>query len=136
MATSLMLTLDTAVVKAKVSLGRVGGTISTADSDSGNALILLITNPFGPKVEITSCIGERSIGWLGRTRQRFIIPMNGLPYSFGEDGERCLAWTETTYLPSFDGVTQIYVRDSQGDEWPVENPETLLQIRYRLARRR
>jgi len=133
MATSLLLTLDTAVVKAQVSLGIVAGTISTADSESGNALMLVITNPFGPKVEITACIGERSTGLLGRGRQRFVIPMNGLPYQFGEDGERCLAWADIRYLPSLDGLTQLYVKDSNGNEHPVENTDTLLLIRQRLA---
>ena len=136
MATSLLLTLDSTVVKTQVSLGTVGGTISTTDSESGNALIVLITNPFGPKVEIASCIGERSTGWLGRGRERFAIPMNGLPYRFGEDGECCMAWLETSYLPSLEGIVQFYVRDSEGGEWPLDNPETLLQIRDRLLRRR
>src|SRR5215472_15665670 len=49
MATSLLLTVEASVVKARVSLGKVGGTISTADSEAGNALMLVITNPFGPK---------------------------------------------------------------------------------------
>ena len=136
MATSLLLTLDAAVVKARVSLGTVGGTISTAHSESGNALILLITNPFGPKVEITSCVGERPAGWLGHARQRFTIPMHGLPHCFPEDGERCMAWTQTTYLPSLAGLTQLYVVDNNGDEWPLENTDTLLQIRDRLTRSR
>jgi hypothetical protein len=136
MATGLLLTLDSAVVKAQVSLGKVGGTISTADSESGNALILVVTNPFGPKVEINSCIGERATGFLGRGRQRFTIPMHGLPYQFGEDGQRCLAWANTRYLPSFDGLIQIYLRDSHGSEWPVENTDTLRQIRHRLAANR
>ena len=133
---TLLLTLDTAVVKTQVSLGRVGGTISTTDSESGNALILLITNPHGPKVEITSCIGERSTGWLSRTKERFYIPMNGLPYRFGEDGACCMAWIETLYLPPLEGLTQLYLRDSNGDEWPLENTAALLQIRDRLLRRR
>ena len=133
MATSLLLTLDAAVVKAQVSLGKVGGTISTADSESGNALMLVATNPFGPKVEITSCVGERTTGFLGRGRQRFVIPMNGLPYQFGEDGERCLAWASTRYLPSFEGLIQLYLRASDGNEWPVENTDTLLQICRRLT---
>ena len=132
MATSILLTLDTAVVKAHVSLGTVAGTISTADSESGNALMLVVTNPFGAKVEIASCVGERSTGFLSRSRQRFVIPMHGLPYQFGEDGERCLAWANTCYLPSFEGVTQLYVRDSEGNDWPIENTETLHQICRRL----
>jgi hypothetical protein len=135
MASTLLLTLDSAVVKAQVSLGNVGGTISVADSDSGNALILVITNPFGPKVEITSCVGERATGLLRRGRQRFPIPVNGLPYRFGEDGERCLAWADIRYLPSFAGLRQIYVRDNKGVEWPLENTETLFLIRQRLAAR-
>ena len=133
MATSLQLTLDAAVVKAQVSLGKVAGTISTTDSESGNALMLVITNPFGPKVGLTACIGERTTGFLGRGRQRFVIPMHGLPYQFGEDGERCLAWANIRYLPSFDGVTQLYVQDTSGGEYPVENPDTLLQICRRLT---
>jgi hypothetical protein len=132
MATSLLLTVDASVVKARVSLGKVGGTISTADSESGNALMLVITNPLGPKVEITSCVGERSTGFLGRGRQRFIIPMHGLPYQFGEDGERCLAWANTRYLPSFDELIQLYLVDGVGSEWPVENSDTLHEIRRRL----
>lgn len=132
MATSLLLTVDAAVVKARVSLGKVGGTISTADSESGNALMLVITNPLGPKVEITSCVGERSTGFLGRGRQRFVIPMHGLPYQFGEDGERCIAWANTLYLPSFDGLIQLYLVDSEGNEWPVENTDTLHEICRRL----
>jgi hypothetical protein len=132
MATSLLLTVEASVVKARVSLGKVGGTISTVDSEAGNALMLVITNPFGPKVEITSCVGERSTGFLGRGRQRFVIPMHGLPYQFGEDGERCLAWANTRYLPSFDGLIQLYLIDSAGNEWPVENTDTLHEICRRL----
>lgn len=134
MATGLLLTLDATVVKAQVSLGKVGGTISTADSETGNALMLVITNPFGPKVEINSCVGERSTGFLGRSRQRFVIPMHGLPYQFGEDGERCIAWANTRYLPSFDGLIQLYLVDSEGNEWPVENTDTLHEICRRLHR--
>ncbi len=136
MSTLSLFPLDTAVVKAQVSLGTVGGTISVTDSDSGNALILLITNPFGPKVEITSCIGERSTGWLGRGRERFLIDMHGFPYRFGEDGDCCLAWAETTYLPRLDGLIQLYLRDSDGNEWPLETTDALLRIRDRLSRRR
>jgi len=132
MATSLLLTVEASVVKARVSLGKVGGTISTADSEAGSALMLVITNPFGPKVEITSCVGERSTGFLGRGRQRFVIPMHGLPYQFGEDGERCLAWANTRYLPSFDGLIQLYLIDSEGNDWPVENTDTLHKICRRL----
>jgi len=132
MATTLQLTLNSAVVKPRVSLGRVAGTIATDDWESGNALILLVTNPLGPNVELTSCIGERFTGWRGRGRQRFFIPMNGFPHRFGEDGDSCMAWAETRYLPSLEGLAQLYVRDSNGDEHPVENPEMLLQIRDRL----
>ena len=132
MATSL-LTLDEAVVKAQVSLGKVGGTISTADSDNGNALMLVITNPFGPKVEITSCMAERSAGFLGRARERFPIPMNGLPYAFREDGERCLAWADIRYLPSLQGIVQLYLRGTNGHNFPIENTDTLLRICQRLG---
>jgi hypothetical protein len=136
MATTLSLTSGTAVVKPRILLGTVGGAISTAESDTGNALMLLITNPLGPKVEIVSCIGERSTGWLGRGRQRFTISMNGLPRRFSEDGGRCLAWVETTCLPALDGLIQLYVRDSNGEEWPLENPHRLLEIRDLLNHRR
>lgn len=136
MATSISLTLGTAVVKSRALLGTVGGTISTAESDGGNAFIVLISNPFGPKVEIASCIGERSTGWLGRGRERFTIPLNGLPHRFSEDGDRCLAWVETTYLPALDGLLQLYVRDSNGEEWPLENTRRLLEIRDLLIHRR
>ncbi len=136
MTSILGLTVDAPVVRAQISLGRVGGTISTADSESGNALILLVTNPIGAKVEITGCVGERVTGWRGRNRERFVIPMNGFPYRFGEDGECCLAWMETQYLPPLEGLVQVYVRDSEGGEWPIQNAGTLLQIRDRLARRR
>jgi hypothetical protein len=132
MAAPLLLTLDSTVVKAQVSLGQVGGIVSTSDSSSGNALMILITNPFGPKVEIASCIGERATGWLGRGRQRFVIPLNGLPYRFGEDGDRCLAWANTRYLPSLDGLVQVYLRDSNGNDWPVGDLEAFLRIRQRL----
>ena len=132
MAAPLLLTLDSAVVKAQVSLGQVGGIVSTADSNSGNALMLLITNPFGPKVEITSCIGERATGWLGRGRQRFVIPLDGLPYQFGEDGDRCLAWANTRCLPSLQGLVHVYLRDTNGNEWPVEDLEPFHRIRQRL----
>ena len=135
MATTLNLTLDAAVVKARVSLGLVAGTIATDDWESGNALILLITNPFGPSVELTSCLGERCTGWRGRVRQRFFIPMNGFPHRFGEDGDSCMAWAETRYLPSLEGLVQLYVRDSNGNEHPLENPEMLLEIRDRLLQR-
>lgn len=135
MATTLQLTLKSSVVKPRVSLGRVAGTIVTDDWESGNALILLVTNPFGPTVELASCIGERSTGWRGRTRERFFIPMNGFPHRFGEDGDSCMAWAETRYLPSLEGLTRLYVRDSNGDEHPLENPEMLLEIRDRLLRR-
>jgi len=136
MATTLSLTLDSAVVKPRVLLGTVGGTISTAESDAGNALMLLITNPFGPDVEIASCVGERSRGWLSRGRERFTIPLNGLPHRFPEDGDRCLAWLETTYLPALDGLVQLHVCDSNGREWPVENTHRLLEIRDLLTNRR
>lgn len=136
MATTLSLTLDSAVVKPRVLLGTVGGTISTAESDAGNAFILLITNPFGPDVEIASCIGERSRGRLRRGRERFTIPLNGLPHRFSEDGDRCLAWVETTYLPALDGLLQLYVCDSGGREWPVENTRRLIEIRDLLTHRR
>jgi hypothetical protein len=136
MATSLLLTLDTAVVKAQVSLGTVGGTISTADSDSGSTIILQITNPFGRKVELVSCVGERASGWLGRGRERFVVPINGLPHRFDEDGDHCLAWVETSYLPPLDGLTHLYVRDSQGEEWGVDNPGRLAEIRDILIHRR
>lgn len=136
MPSTSLLVLDTAVVKVEVSLGTVGGTVSTQDSPSGNALILVITNPFGPKVELRSCFGERSTGWRGRGRERFPVPIHGLPYQFGPDGERCLAWMETTYLPSLAGLVQLYLRDSNGDEWPLENPDRLLQIRDYLTQPR
>ena len=136
MAPTLSLTLASAVIKSRALLGTVGGTISTAESDAGNALILLITNPFGPKVEITACIGERSTGWLGRGRERFAIPMNGLPHQFSEDGDRCLAWVETTNLPALDGLLQLYIRDSNGEEWPLENTSRLIEIRDLLIHRR
>lgn len=137
MTSLLGLTLDApAIVKAQVSLGRVAGTISTADSESGNALILLITNPGGSNVEITSCVGERVTGRHGRSRERFFVPMHGLPYCFGDDGDCCMAWTETLYLPPIDGLTQLYLRGRDGSEWPVENTYTLLQIRDRLLSRR
>ena len=134
-STSLFV-LDTAVIKARVSLGTVGGTISTEDSETGDTLMVVITNPHGPPVEITSCVGERSNGWLGRGRERFRIPMHGLPFCFEEDGDTCLAWTKVTALPSLDGLVQLYVQDTHGDEWPLENTETLLQIRDRLRRPR
>lgn len=134
--TTLSLTLESAVVKSRVLLGTVGGTISTAESDSGNALILLVTNPFGPEVEIASCIGERSRGWLGRSRERFTIPLNGLPHRFPEDGDRCLAWLETTYLPDLDGLVHLWVCDTNGREWPVENTHRLIEIRDLLTHRR
>jgi len=136
MTSLLGLTLDAPVVKAQVSMGTIGGTISTADSESGNALILLITNPIGPKVEITSCVGERLTGWRSRSKERFLIPLHGLPYHFGEDGDCCLAWTQTLYLPSLEGLVRIVMRDSEGGEWPIEDTDTLLQIRDRLLRRR
>jgi len=136
MASGLSLTLDAAVVKPRISLGRVAGTIATVDWESGNALVLLVTNPFGPDIEITSCIGERSTGWRSRARQRFFIPMNGLPHRFGDDGDSCMAWAETRYLPSLEGLVQLYVCDSNGGEWPVENTGTLLEIRDHLLRRR
>ena len=135
MASTLLLTLDAAVVKPRVSLGRVAGTVATVDWESGNALILLITNPFGPSVEVTSCIGERFMGWRGRARQRFFIPMNGFPHRFREDGDTCMGWAETRYLPRLEGLVQMYVRDSNGNEHPLENPDTLLQIRDHLLSR-
>lgn len=127
--------LDTAIVKVRVSLGTVGATVSTDDSESGNALMLIITNPNGPRVEVTSCFAERATGWLGRNRVRFALPLHGIPFQFGEDGDECLAWTEITSLTSLKDVVQLYVRDSHGAEWPVENIETWFDIRDRLSRR-
>jgi hypothetical protein len=135
MATTLQLSLRAAAVKPRVSLGRVAGTIATDDWESGNALILVVTNPRGPNVELTSCIGERLTGWRGRHRERFSIPMNGFPHRFGEDGDSCMAWAEIRYLPELEGLAHLYVRDSNGDEHPVENPEMVLQIRDHLLQR-
>lgn len=136
MLTTSLLVLDTAVVKVQISLGTVGGTVSTTDSETGNALMLVVTNPFGPKIEITACVGERAKGWLGRGRERFLIPMHGTPHRFEHEGEECLVWTEISSLPSLEGLVQMYVRDSNGHEWPLQNPEMLFEIRDRLKRQR
>ena len=137
MTTLLNLGLDkaAAAVKPRVSLGRVAGTIATDDWESANALILVVTNPIGPNVELIACIGERFTGWRGRVHQRFVIPMNGFPHRFGEDGDSCMAWAETRYLPPLDGLVQLYVRDSNGGEHPLDNPDKLLQIRDHLLER-
>jgi len=136
MSLDSILHLDQPAVRVEVSQGKVGGTISTADSAGGNALMLLITNPWGPKVELAACFGERRTGWRGRRRQRFRLPMHGIPHCFGRDGDRCIAWAEAASLPSLNGLTQIYVRDTSGNEWPVENVDTLLRIAEHLNRPR
>jgi hypothetical protein len=115
-------------------LGTVGETLRLEDSENGNALILMVTNPSGPKVRITGCFGERKTGWLGRRRERFSIPVHGLPHDFARDGSRCLAWAETADLPPMAGLVRLYVEDSNAGEWPVEDEQRLMLIVDRLSR--
>lgn len=124
-----------AAVHVQAVLGTVGGTVSVEDSEFGNTLILLITNPFGPKVRITGCFGERKVGWRGRRRERFHIPVHGMPHDFAIDDNGCMAWIEVSGLPPMDGVTGIYVVDSEGSDWPVEDEQRLALIVDRLTRR-
>lgn len=122
------------VVKVQAMLGTVGETLRLEDSENGTSLILMITNPSGPKVRITGCFGERKTGWLGRRRERFSIAMHGLPHDFSREGSRCLAWAETADLPPMAGLVGLYVVDSDAGEWPVENEPRLMLIADRLNR--
>jgi hypothetical protein len=126
--------LDSAAVKVQAVLGTVGGTLRLEDSENGTSLILMVTNPWGPRVRITGCFGERKTGWLGRRRKRFSIAMHGLPHDFAKDGNRCLAWAETADLPPMAGLLRLYVEDSGAAEWPVEDEQRLMLIVDRLTR--
>jgi hypothetical protein len=131
---SISLRLDGTVVKVQVVLGCMGGTVSLEDSENGTTLILLVTNPSGPSVRITGCFGKRKKGWRARRRERFSIEMHGLPHDFAIDGNRALAWLDVAALPSMQGLTKLYVEDSSGGEWPVEDQEHLMLIVDRLTR--
>ena len=126
--------LDRDAVKVRAVLGTVGGTLCLEDSENGTSLILLVTNPSGLRVRITGCFGERKTGWLGRRRERFSIAMHGLPHDFARDGSRCVAWTEAAELPPMAGLRRLYVEDSDGTEWPVEDEQRLMVIVDRLTR--
>ncbi len=122
-----------ATVQVRLVLGSVGGTICLEDSEHGNALILLITDPGETKIRITGCYAERKIGWRGR-RQRFEIEMHGIPHDFALDGSWCMAWVDTKALPSMRGLIGLYVVDSEKRRWPVDDPEHLALIVDRLTR--
>ena len=126
--------VSSAAVRVRAVLGAVGETLCLEDTENGTALILLVTNPSGQRVRITDCFGERKCGWLGRRRERFSIPMHGLPHDFAKDGSQCLAWAETASLPPMAGVVRLYVVDSSGVEWPVEDEQHLMLIVDRLTR--
>ncbi|MGP8245534.1 MAG: hypothetical protein ACLQVN_13565 [Bryobacteraceae bacterium] len=125
--------LGNAAVQVRAVLGTVGETLCLDDSEHGTSLILLVTNPSGRRVRITGCYGERKTGWRGRRRERFSIAMHGLPHDFAVDGNRCLAWTETAALPNMAGLARLYVEDSDGAEWPVEDEQRLKLIVDRLT---
>jgi hypothetical protein len=133
---SLFQSINRAAVHVQAVLGVVGGTVSVEDSENGTTLILLITNPSGPRVRITGCIGERKSGWRGRRRERFRIPMHGIPHDFAQDEDGCMAWIETAALPPMDGVSGLFAVDSEGNHWPVDDEEHLALIVDRLTRRR
>ena len=126
--------LDSAAVKVRAVLGTVGGTLCLEDSESGTSLILRVTNPSGTRVRLIGCFGERKTGWLGRRRKRFSIAMHGFPHDFAKDGSQCLAWTEAAELPPMAGLVRLYVEDSDGAEWPVEEEQRLMLIVDRLNR--
>lgn len=129
-----MFSLPSPDVKVRAVLGAVGGTLCLEDSENGTALILLVTNPSGRRVRIRDCFGERKCGWLGRRRERFAIPMHGLPHDFAADGSQCLAWAEAASLPPMEGLLRLYVEDSNGAHWPVEDHQHLMLIVDRLTR--
>jgi hypothetical protein len=129
-----MSSIPAAGVNVRAVLGAVGGTLCLEDSETGTALILLVTNPSGRRVRITDCFGERKRGWLGRRRERFLIPMHGLPHDFATDGSQCVAWTEAASLPPMAGLLRLYVEDSTKTQWPVEDHQRLMLIVDRLTR--